>query len=197
MSNEKERNAWLWEQEMTNDIVEEIIKTNLGLINYQLKKFYMTYDKDAYSVALEALYKAVCTFDVKKEYKFATYATVCIYNGLGCYLRMLKNNETFSYDAIVNDGDSFLSMMQSNSTVEGRFSYSDRQAVTRIYGIINDEIKRLNKKPTHQLVLYTWVETQCKGTQEEIAKKAGCSQSYASRIIKGFVDKIKHKLLEV
>lgn len=196
MANEKERNAWLWEQEITDDIIEEIIKTNLGLIRAQLKKFYMTKDKDAYSIGLEALYKAVRTFDVSKGYAFATYATVCIYNGLGCYLRTIKNNETLSYDAIVNDGDSFLSMMPSNSTVEGRFSYSDRQAVTRIYCIINNEIKRLNKKPTHQLVLYAWVETGCKGTQEEIAKKAGCSQSYASRIIKGFVDKIKHKLLE-
>ena len=197
MAFDKDRQDWLWQQEMNEAIMEELILTNHGLIYTQLKKFHMAYDKDAYSVALEALYKAVRTFDVSKGFKFATYATVCIYNGLGCYLRNLKNSpDTVSYDATINDGDSYLSMMSSNNTVDGKNTYYDRQAVIGIYEILNIEIERLQMKPTYKLVLYAWMDSGFVATQEVIAKKVGCTQSYVSRVLKWFKPYIKNKLLE-
>jgi DNA-directed RNA polymerase specialized sigma subunit len=178
----------------TSENIEELITLNDGLVYAQLHKFGMSKDCEAKSFALEALFKAIITFKPDKGAVFSTYATVCIYNALGSYLRGIKSGlDVVSYDALVGDGVSFLSMMESSDTADG--AYLDKVAVINTYRIVIVEIGRVNR-PTYKKVLNLWLNSNFKATQEELAVRAGCSQSYVSRILLWFYKLLKNKLQE-
>lgn len=72
--------------------IEAIIRDNIGLVITQLKRLKVTFDPEAESIGYEALYNAALTYDCTKGYKFSTYATCCIYNAVGSYIRTLTRS---------------------------------------------------------------------------------------------------------
>lgn len=177
------------------EVVEELIKLNMGLIWEQLKKFGLVGDPEALSIGYEALYKAIMTFNTSRSNKFSTYATVCIYNSLGSYVRSLNtiiNKNTISYDVPIDDkGTVHLDSFESTLTADGRLL--EEAGVEEIMQCVEQCIAEVNNK-TQRNILEYWRDSMFKATHREIAAKFKCSQSYVSRTINRFRCNLKNKL---
>lgn len=177
------------------EVVEKLIKLNEGLIWKQLKKFGLIGDPEAISLGYEALYKAIMTFDASRSSKFSTYATVCIYNSLGTYVRSLNTvirKNTISYDAPVDDeGTTYLDSFESTLTTDGKLL--EKAGVEEIMQCVEQCIAEVNNK-TQRSILEYWRKSMFKATHKEIASKLNCSQSYVSRILNRFRCNLKNKL---
>lgn len=187
MAYDTNRSDYLLKQAKTEDVVEELITLNFGLINKQLHKFYLYNDPDALSFAYEALYKAILTFDPNKNNKFSTYATVCIYNRLGSYVRALKaQQETLSYDELENE-------CHSDS--------ADKNIMAEC-AIYNIEIAAIRARcslsnATHRLIVDTWVNSNYTKTHSTIASELGFTQPYVTQVISKYKKILKRKLEEI
>ena len=177
------------------EVVEELIKLNKGLIWEQLKKFGLVRDPEALSIGYEALYKAIMTFNTSRSNKFSTYATVCIYNSLGSYVRSLNtiiNKNTISYDVPVDDkGTVHLDSFESTLTADGRLL--EEAGVEEIMQCVEQCIAEVNNKTQRNILKY-WRDSMFKATHREIAAKFKCSQSYVSQTINRFRCNLKNKL---
>ena len=177
------------------EVVEELIKLNTGLIWEQLKKFGLVGDPEALSIGYEALYKAIMTFNTSRSSKFSTYATVCIYNSLGSYVRSLNtiiNKNTISYDVPVDDkGTVHLDSFESALTADGRLL--EEAGVEEIMQCVEQCIAEVNNKTQRNILKY-WRDSMFKATHKEIAAKFNCSQSYVSQTINRFRCNLKNKL---
>lgn len=177
------------------EVVEELIKLNEGLIGKQLKKFGLIGDPEALSLGYEALYKAIMTFNTSRSTKFSTYATVCIYNSLGSYVRSLNttiNKNTISYDTPVNDeGTTYLDSFESTLTADGKLL--EEAGVKEIMQCVELCIAEVNNK-TQRSILEYWRKSKFKATQREIASKLNCSQSYVNQTLNRFRCNLKNKL---
>jgi len=177
----------------TDKVIEELLVANKGLMYKQLYKFHLVNDQDAYSHALMALHRAIMTYDASKGAAFSNYASVCIFNGLGCYVRDLKSGpEVISYDVMISEDDSFLSTMESKDTADGM--YMTYKSIIGIYKILNEalvKLPRLNKQ-----VVSLWIDSEFTANQSELAEATQCSQSYVSRILADYRRMVKNKLRE-
>ena len=177
------------------EVVEELIKLNEGLIGKQLKKFGLIGDPEALSLGYEALYTSIMTFDTSRSNKFSTYATVCIYNKLGSYVRSLNttiNKNTISYDVPVDDkGTTHLDNFESALTADGKLL--EEVGVKEIMQCVERCIAEVNNK-TQRSILECWRESMFKATHKEIASELSCSQSYVSQTLNRFRCNLKNKL---
>ena len=177
------------------EVVEELIKLNEGLIGKQLKKFGLIGDPEALSLGYEALYKAIMTFNTSRSNKFSTYATVCIYNKLGSYVRSINtaiNKNTISYDAPIDDkGTTHLDRFESALTADGKLL--EETGVKEIMQCVEQCIAEVNSK-TQRNILEYWRESMFRATHREIASKLDCSQSYVSQTLNRFRSNLKNKL---
>lgn len=167
--------------------LEEIIKNNKGLVGKQLKKFGLVGDPAAISYGYEALYMAAKTYDESKSSKFSTYATVCIYNRLGSYVRKLNNKievNTISYDAIEEENPYYF---KQDCDVD------DNLMVEDIHNAVSDCYDELSNHG-HKTIVLLWVNSQYLATHSEIAEQLGYSQSYVSQVINKFRCELKNKL---
>jgi RNA polymerase sigma factor (sigma-70 family) len=197
MTYDRDRVEYLLGQEKTEEVVEELIVLNFGLMQTQLNKFYLYDDPDALSFAYESLYKAIMTYDKSTNHKFSTYATVCIYNRLGSYVRSLNSqiaSNTVYYEEPVGDGSlTFLDTLESRDTADGKLI--DDCGVSEVVAQLRDCIGEL-KNPLHYLIVNTWIESEFNLTHSKIAEELNCTQSYVSQTIKAFKNKLKKKLGE-
>ena len=178
----------------TNEILNELIELNSGLIGRVLKSFGLVHNQDASSIGYEMLLKAILDFDPLSGTQFSTFATVCIYNGLGSYVRSIKtliNTNTISYDALVDNEATFLTFMESSCTADG--GILQRCGVRQIRRHML-EYYRSVKNPTHKKVLKLWAQSSFSITNIEIARMLNCSQSYVNQIINKFRKSLKNKL---
>ena len=177
------------------EVVEELIKLNEGLIWKQLKKFGLIGDPEALSLGYEALYTSIMTFDASRSNKFSTYATVCIYNSLGSYVRSLNTSirkNTISYDAPIDDeGTTYLDSFESTLTADEKLL--EEAGVEEIMQCVELCIAGVNNK-TQRSILEYWRKSMFKATHKEIASKFNCSQSYVSQTLNRFRRNLKNKL---
>ena len=177
------------------EVVEELIILNKGLIWKQLKKFGLIGDPEALSLGYEALYKAIMTFNTSRSNRFSTYATVCIYNRLGSYVRSLNTTirkNTISYDAPVDDkGTTYLDSFESTLTADRRLL--EEAGVEEIMQCVELCIAEVNNK-TQRSILEYWRRSMFKATHREIASELDCSQSYVSQTLNRFRCDLKNKL---
>lgn len=176
-------------------VVDELIGLNYGLIHSQLEKFHLVGDPDAISYGYEALYKAIITFDHSKDTRFSTYATVCIYNRLGSYVRALNTSirlNTVSYEVSTKDGP-LIDLLHSSLTADSEV-LSDcgidviRACIEECISLIPNEL--------HRSIVNLWVDSDYTMTQVNIAKVLGCTQTYVSQVLKTFKHKLGGKLNE-
>ena len=176
------------------------IASNVGLIFKQLKKFNLAKDPEAESIGYEALYNAVLTYDQSKNIQFSTYASVCIYNALGSYVRTLNKQrqlEIVSYNNIAYSEDGtdheFVDFLPTPSDVEQDFMKKE------LHRIVREEFQKqydalTNKK--HQVIISLWRDSEYEATMVSIAKQAGVSQPYVSQVINSFKFNLRKKLEE-
>jgi DNA-directed RNA polymerase specialized sigma subunit len=193
----KERVDYLLTQPKTEQVVNELLRLNYGLLVEQLKRFYLYDDPDALSLGYEVLHKAITTYDPKNTTKFSTYATVCIYNRLGSHIRSLNtqsNIDTISYHATNDQGIAYVDILESDLTADGGHELQCRMTVLeRAIMLSYKELRNQN----HINIIRSWVASDFTETQDNLAKKHRCSQVYVVQIIKKFRGMIKTKMEEL
>lgn len=182
------------------DDINTKVASNVGLVFKQLKKFNLAKDPEAESIGYEALYNAVLTYDQSKNIQFSTYASVCIYNALGSYVRTLNKQrqlEIISYNNIAYSEDGidheFVDFLPTPSDVEQDFMKKE------LHRIVIEEFQKqydalTNKK--HQVIISLWRDSEYEASMVSIAKQAGVSQPYVSQVINSFKFNLKKKLEE-
>ena len=180
------------------DKVNKLIEQNIGLVGAQLKKLHLSKDKDAYSEGLNALYKAIVTFDAEKDTKLSTYATTCIYNALAGYLRKQNSvilTNTCSYDAPLADSaytlaDTLVSPLTADSTILTSASVDtiEQQVYLTLNTVTHDRAKK---------ILSIWIDSNYTMLYKEIAAQTGCSPSYVSNTIQVFRKNLKKRLKRI
>lgn len=182
------------------DDINAKIASNVGLIFKQLKKFNLAKDPEAESIGYEALYTALLTYDQSKNIQFSTYASVCIYNALGSYVRTLNKQrqlEIVSYNNIAYSEDGtdheFVDFLPTPSDVEQDFMKEElRRIVMEEFQKQYDALT--NKK--HQVIISLWRDSEYEASMVSIAKQAGVSQPYVSQVINSFKFNLRKKLEE-
>lgn len=176
------------------------IASNTGLIFKQLKKFNLAKDPEAESIGYEALYNAILTYDQSKSVQFSTYASVCIYNALGSYVRTQNKQrqlELISYNNIAYSEDGtdheFVDFFEDPSDVER--DYIRRELLSMVKTEFQNQYDELTNEK-HKLILSIWRDSDYEASMVEIAKQANVSQPYVSQVINGFKFKLKKRLEE-
>lgn len=178
--------------------IDDIIATNTGLIMAQLKRLYLLRDPEAESLGYEALYNAAVTFDESKGYKFSTYATCCIYNALGTYIRGLNRKrqlEVCSYNEIAYSSEGvmheFVDFLADSSDLEQ--DYLREELRTKICEAYLQSYNQLTNAK-HKLIVTAWHDSDFEISNKEIAIRVGVSQPYVNQVINTFKFSIRKKL---
>ena len=178
--------------------VNKMIESNMGLMYKQLHTFGLKNDPEAVSLALEALWNAVVTYKDGTGAKFSTYASVCIYNALGGYVRHMKRKnqlEVISYDipiAASND-DTIEIFIKGHCSAEDAYLHGEFDKY--ILSAIDKVIDSFPPDHRRELVQY-WIDSYCTAKQRELSDKFGVSQSYASRVLSMAKYRLKKELEE-
>jgi len=184
---------------MQEDINDKIA-ANAGLIFAQLKKFKLAKDPEAESIGYEALYNAILTYDQSKKVQFSTYASVCIYNALGSYVRTLNKQrqlEVISYNNIAFSDDGtdheFVDFFEAPTGVEDDYIRNERCKLVR--QAVQEQYDKLTNEK-HKSIILLWCKSGYSMTSVAIAKEIGVSQPYVSQVISNFKFKLKKRLEE-
>lgn len=179
---------------------KKIIVNNLKLAHAVAKQFVNLYPdlgEQIHECSYIGLIKAVDSYDFKKNYKFTTYATRCITNEIGMFLRKERKlrNKTFSFEDVIvrdKDGEDLISFSEILLYEDKNFdNIINRELYTYLWKCINE----LPKREQEIILLHFGFVGEKPHRQREIVKKMGYSQSYVSRLIKGSLKKIKEQLL--
>lgn len=178
--------------------INDKIAANAGLVYQQLARFKLTEDQDAESLAYEALYRAVLTFDEKTGNAFSTYAVCCISNALRKHIRHINRKSqlsVISYDELLPGDDQnacILDMIVCANDAEtevlfAEFSDFVKCAWIRVYNGLVDN---------HRSAIRLWYLSGYKMTQREIADSLRISQATVSRALNIFKHRLKLELEE-
>lgn len=182
------------------DDINDKIASNVGLIFKQLNKFNLAKDPEAESIGYEALYNAILTYDQSKSVQFSTYASVCIYNALGSYVRTQNKQrqlEVISYNnvAYTEDGTDheFVDFISAPSDVEQ--DYMNKE----LHRLVREEFQKqydmlTNEK--HKSIISLWRDSEYEASMVSIAKQVGVSQPYVSQVINSFKFNLRKRLEE-
>ena len=171
----------------------ELVEHNLRLVAHIVKKYYAASGEqdDLISIGTIGLIKAVETFSLEKNTKFATYASRCIENEILMYFRVRRKTagDVSLEDPIDTDRDgnslTLMELMSDEEDIIGRLDLTLKaEKLRRIFGIL---------EPREQQVLRLryGLNNRQSLTQREVAKKLGISRSYVSRIEKHAIEKLR------
>ena len=164
----------------------ELVEHNLRLVAHIVKKYYAASGEqdDLISIGTIGLIKAVETFSLEKNTKFATYASRCIENEILMYFRVRRKTagDVSLEDPIDTDRDgnslTLMELMSDEEDIIGRLDLTLKaEKLRRIFGIL---------EPREQQVLRLryGLNNRQPLTQREVAGRLGISRSYVSRLEK-------------
>jgi RNA polymerase sporulation-specific sigma factor len=189
----KENEILLRKAKETNDpaTVELFFAHNYRLIIFVARKFTSTgIDLDELiGIVQMGFVKAFNSFDLRKEVKFATYATRCMDNEVFMYLRKhKKHSRNTSLDAPLSvdwDGNELMLQDVLEAPETGEYDrYADRSALV----FLLDELEGKISKRDMLILKLRYAEGK---TQKEVSELLHISQSYVSRIGTRGLDKIR------
>lgn len=197
--NKQKRRAWLnnlAKQPLTDDVITQIILGCDDLLWFNVHKFNMYDTIAAYAAAEDGLLKAIYSYDKSKPATFLTYASVCIYNEIGMLYRKNKNQKMiYPLDAEAYEKDgvsvSFIDMLADNTDFVNDKVHDAMHA--ELQGIIVDLVASYDKV-IYRKILQTWIDSDYKMHQSDIAALHNMSQSYVSRITSMFKKDLKKKI---
>lgn len=167
--------------------IEQIIQDNIGLVYKQLHKFNVANNEDAYSYAIEALWNAAKTFDPNTGYKFSTYATTCIYNGIMMYFRVSEDKiDCVSCDECNEDGFSLLDSLVATPDC-------DNKRIERLYELFYSVADSMPKE-SHTKIVRAWIDSNFEARQRELAIEFDVTQAAISRTLGIYKNKLKQEL---
>lgn len=169
---------------------------NIRFVFHEVITTFKTVDynkRDLVSLGIIGLLKAINTFDIDKNIKFATYAKRCIDNEILIFLRKIKKDEFVdSFEKTIkidNDGIKYTII----DTIYYEKDFVEDIVSEETYKILNAIINKLPDREKEIIKLYFGFYNKCYN-QEEISRKFSISQSYISRVIKKTVKNISHEL---
>lgn len=163
-----------------------LVERNLRLVRYISQSYVNNYIvraeilEDLFSVGTLGLIKASRTYSLERNAAFPTYATKCIQNEIGMYLkkdRRRENVEMHLEDVLATDDD------------DNKLSLIDMLS-DRDISIQNEEVELISNLLTAIINRYSRQEraifyyTMSGKNQSEIGKLLSISQSYVSRVQK-------------
>ena len=174
-----------------------LIERNLRLVSHIMKKYYaITSDQeDLISIGTIGLIKGITTFDVSKGARLATYAARCVENEMLMHFRTQKKSaqdvSLSDYIETGNDG-SALSLMEVVSDDRDLLEQvSTRETVRKLREVIDRE---LTSQERTVVICRYGLDGNNPMRQHEVAVKCGISRSYASRIEKRALQKLRAAL---
>ncbi len=180
--------------------MDQLIADNMGLVYQQLHRLNRINDEDAYSYAMEGLFKAASTFDPNRGIQFSTYATTCIYNALMMYMRTVRKNShlvVVSYNAPIDesddDSDELSEFIAASESPED--TYVRQEKVRIIVDTVERSIASTASSVQRQ-ILQLWWQSDCTMSQIELAEKVNTSQTTVSRTLAVFRHKLRQELEE-
>jgi RNA polymerase sporulation-specific sigma factor len=183
------------------DIIQEILLSNLRSVHYMLCKFNnlkqkcgvfrITYD-ELFSAGYYGLYKAIRTFNPNKGIQFMTYSSRIIQNEMLMMMRRFKKLEfdTSLSKLIGTEGNASDSqhelgeILPDLNSEEGFEWIVKKDLADRILAELEHSVKH------RDFTIYT-IYMEDEVTHRELAQLFGISQSYISRIINRCEDKCK------
>ena len=173
----------------------KIIEHNLKLVVYEVNSKFSNSlcDKDdLISAGVIGLIKAVDSYDITKNIKFATYASRCIDNEIRLSFRKVRKHLNLlrldNYVNCISDTTFVELLCDEKDFFENVFTKEEYEMVRKI-------ISELPLKEKIIVQMYFGFNGR-KYTQVEMAKEVNISQSYLSRVIKDILNKIKNRLIE-
>lgn len=174
-----------------------LIERNLRFVLYISRKFENTgIDiEDLISIGTIGLVKAVETFKIDKNTRFATYTSHCIRNEILMYLRKTKKqNAEVSFDEPVRTDKSgneiFLKDIygtESDVVVRVLEEYVDKALLIQALDILTAQEREI-------IVMRFGLNGVQEKTQKEVADVMGITQSYISRLEKRIILRLKREM---
>lgn len=175
----------------------KLIEHNLRLVVYIAKRFENTGIgfEDLTSIGTIGLIKAVKTYKLDKNIKFATYASRCIENEILMYIRKNANRRIeISIDEPLNtDWDGNELLLSDVLGTEEDLVYKDLEK-EEDNKTLKEAILKLNKR--EQIIVYMrfGLNGYEEKTQKEVADILGISQSYISRLEKKIFNRLRKEI---
>ena len=180
---------------------DKLIIHNIRLVLHEVTNRFRNIDydkKDLVSIGSIGLVKAVNTYDITKEVKFATYAVRCIDNEILMYFRATKklNAEVFLEEPIGKDKDDNVVTLQEVLENDER-SVEDSVDLKFKVKLLYEKMKSILKDRERTILeLRFGLNGDKPKTQIEISKSLGISRSYVSRIETKAINKLSNEFKE-
>jgi len=174
-----------------------LIERNLRLVAHIMKKYYaQTADQeDLISIGTIGLIKGITTFDASKGARLATYAARCVENEILMYFRsQKKSSQDVSLSDYIETGTdgAALSLMDVVSQDEDLLEQvSNREQIRQMVGAVD---RVLTPQERQVVCLRYGLGGNAPLRQREVAQICGISRSYASRIEKRALEKLRQAL---
>ena len=174
-----------------------LIERNLRLVSHVMKKYYaQTSDQeDLISIGTIGLIKGISTFDPSKGARLATYAARCVENEILMYFRSQKKSaQDVSLSDYIETGSNGASLSLIDVISDDRDLLEEvslRESVRKLYVAIDRELT-----PQERTVIISryGLDGNPPQRQHAVAKHCGISRSYASRIEKRALQKLREAL---
>lgn len=173
----------LYKPDKSADEINELIRQHKNLIYYMLSQAGQLSNQDCESAAFEALWDAVCTFDIYSRTAFSTYACTLIRNAINNELRKaaLQQQHVTTMTELRDENDLYLPV-----------DVSDAEVTNRIEQLFERYLQ--DKDGTTRNILLTWQVSGFEASGKTIAKICRCSGSYVSRVQNDFRAYLRYRI---
>jgi len=177
----------------------KLIEHNLRLVMYISKKFENNKAdmEELISIGSLGLIKAVDSYKLDKNTKFATYASRCIENEILMHLRKIKKSiNDISLDDALSNEEEEKGLTLGEMIPDENSPYLEVELNDEKKYLIN-AISRLNDREQKIMNMRYGLNGQDELTQKEVADLMNISQSYISRLEKKILHKLKIEMNKI
>ena len=174
-----------------------LIERNLRLVAHIMKKYYASESdqEDLISIGTIGLIKAVSSYRLEKNIKFATYASRCIENEILMHFRSRrKSGSDVSLSELIDTGSDGAAL-ELQDVVAGEEDLLEELSARENARRLHAAVERVLTEQEKEVVQLRYGLTgHAPMRQREVASVTGISRSYVSRIEKRALQKLKAAL---
>lgn len=167
----------------TENDIDVLLLQHKNLVYFMLTSHGQLYNQDCESAAWEALWDAICTFDVFSRTQFSTYACTLIRNAINNELRK---------QALYQKRECAMFEYSEQNNLCTTVDTEDADTVNTIEELFSEYLKSTSGIVRN--VLLVWNASGYEATCRDIAEMCATSPSYVSRIQSGFRAYLQRKI---